>query len=102
MTALLEVSGISVAFDGFKAINNLSVDIQEGELRAIIGPNGAGKTTFMDIVTGKTKPDSGRILWGNPSVSLLSLSESDIARIGIGRHLRQRDRSLLDFATRTD
>ena len=70
MTALLEVSGVSVAFDGFKAINNLSLNIEEGELRAIIGPNGAGKTTFMDIVTGKTKPDSGRVLWGNPAVSL--------------------------------
>lgn len=89
MTALLEVSGISVAFDGFKAINNLSLNIQEGELRAIIGPNGAGKTTFMDIVTGKTKPDSGRVLWGNPTVSLLSLSESDIARIGIGRKFQR-------------
>ena len=89
MTALLEVSGISVAFDGFKAINDLSLNIQEGELRAIIGPNGAGKTTFMDIVTGKTKPDSGKILWGNPSVSLLSMSESEIARIGIGRKFQR-------------
>ena len=89
MTALLEVSGVSVAFDGFKAINNLSLNIAEGELRAIIGPNGAGKTTFMDIVTGKTKPDSGRVLWGYPPVSLLSLSESDIARIGIGRKFQR-------------
>ena len=89
MTALLEVSGVSVAFDGFKAINNLSLNIEEGELRAIIGPNGAGKTTFMDIVTGKTKPDSGRVLWGNPPVSLLSLSESDIARHGIGRKFQR-------------
>ncbi len=89
MTALLEVSGISVAFDGFKAINNLSLNIEEGEMRAIIGPNGAGKTTFMDIVTGKTKPDSGRVLWGNTSVSLLSLSESEIARIGIGRKFQR-------------
>ena len=89
MTALLEVSGVSVAFDGFKAINNLSLNIIEGELRAIIGPNGAGKTTFMDIVTGKTKPDSGRVLWGHPPVSLLSLSESDIARIGIGRKFQR-------------
>ncbi len=89
MTALLEVSGVSVAFDGFKAINNLSLNIEEGELRAIIGPNGAGKTTFMDIVTGKTKPDSGRVLWGNPPISLLSLSESDIARQGIGRKFQR-------------
>lgn len=89
MTALLEVSGISVAFDGFKAINDLSLSIEEGELRAIIGPNGAGKTTLMDIVTGKTKPDSGRVLWGSPPVSLLSSSESDIARIGIGRKFQR-------------
>ena len=89
MTALLEVSGISMAFDGFKAINNLSLNIEEGELRAIIGPNGAGKTTFMDIVTGKTKPDSGRVLWGTPPVNLLSKSESDIARIGIGRKFQR-------------
>ncbi|MEP6827006.1 MAG: urea ABC transporter ATP-binding protein UrtD [Aestuariivirga sp.] len=89
MTALLEVSGVSVAFDGFKAINNLSLNILEGELRAIIGPNGAGKTTFMDIVTGKTKPDSGRVLWGHPPINLLSLSESNIARIGIGRKFQR-------------
>ena len=89
MTALLEVSGVSVTFDGFKAINNLSLNVEEGELRAIIGPNGAGKTTFMDIVTGKTKPDSGRVLWGNPSVNLLSKSESEIARIGIGRKFQR-------------
>ena len=89
MTALLEVSDVSVAFDGFKAINNLSLNIDEGELRAIIGPNGAGKTTFMDIVTGKTKPDSGSVLWGNPPISLLSLSESDIARQGVGRKFQR-------------
>ena len=89
MTALLEVSGVSVSFDGFKAINNLSLNIAEGELHAIIGPNGAGKTTFMDIVTGKTKPDSGRVLWGNPAISLLSLSESAIAQVGIGRKFQR-------------
>ena len=89
MTALLEVSGVSVSFDGFRAINNLSMNIAEGELHAIIGPNGAGKTTFMDIVTGKTKPDSGRVLWGNPAVNLLSLSESAIAQAGIGRKFQR-------------
>ena len=89
MTALLEVSGVSVSFDGFKAINNLSMNISEGELHAIIGPNGAGKTTFMDIVTGKTKPDSGRILWGSPALSLLSLSESAIAQAGVGRKFQR-------------
>ena len=74
MTALLEVSSVSVTFDGFRAINNLSMSIDEGELRAVIGPNGAGKTTFMDIVTGKTRPDSGQVLWGERSVSLLGMS----------------------------
>ncbi|WP_372803991.1 ATP-binding cassette domain-containing protein, partial [Paracoccus seriniphilus] len=64
MSALLEVDGISVSFDGFKAINGLSFSIGPAELRAVIGPNGAGKTTFMDIVTGKTRPDEGRVLWG--------------------------------------
>ena len=64
MTTLLEMSGVTVSFDGFRAINNLSIQFAEAELRAIIGPNGAGKTTFMDIVTGKTRPDEGRVLWG--------------------------------------
>ena len=89
MSVLLEVSGISVSFDGFRAINDLSFSIAEGELRAVIGPNGAGKTTFMDIVTGKTKPDAGDVIWGTPPVSLLSLSESQIARAGIGRKFQR-------------
>jgi urea transport system ATP-binding protein len=89
MSALLEVSGISVTFDGFRAINNLSFEIGPAELRAIIGPNGAGKTTFMDIVTGKTKPDSGTVLWGEKGQSLLSLSEAAIARAGIGRKFQR-------------
>ena len=63
MAPLLHVDNISVSFDGFKAINALSFDIGDAELRAIIGPNGAGKTTFMDIVTGKTKPDIGDVRW---------------------------------------
>ena len=61
MSTLLEVSGVTVSFDGFRAINNLSFRIADAEMRAVIGPNGAGKTTFMDIVTGKTKPDEGRV-----------------------------------------
>ncbi|MEL6607374.1 MAG: urea ABC transporter ATP-binding protein UrtD [Pseudomonadota bacterium] len=89
MPSLLEVSGVSVTFDGFRAINNLSIQIGEPELRAVIGPNGAGKTTFMDIVTGKTKPDEGRVLWGERSVSLLSMNESQIARAGIGRKFQK-------------
>ncbi len=89
MTTLLEVSGVSVSFDGFRAINNLSFQIAEGELRAVIGPNGAGKTTFMDIVTGKTCPDEGRVTFGEKSVSLLSLSESRIAQMGVGRKFQR-------------
>jgi urea transport system ATP-binding protein len=89
MVQLLEVSGVSVSFDGFKAINNLSFNIGNAELRAVIGPNGAGKTTFMDIVTGKTRPDEGRVLWGEKSISLLRLDEAAIARIGIGRKFQR-------------
>ena len=89
MSTLLEVSGVSVSFDGFKAINNLSIQIGEPELRAVIGPNGAGKTTFMDIVTGKTKPDEGRVIWGEKSASLLGMNESQIAQAGIGRKFQK-------------
>lgn len=89
MNTLLEVSGVSVSFDGYKAINNLSIQIAEPELRAVIGPNGAGKTTFMDILTGKTKPDEGRVIWGEKSVSLLEMTESQIAQEGIGRKFQK-------------
>ncbi|KMK68392.1 urea ABC transporter ATP-binding protein UrtD [Puniceibacterium sp. IMCC21224] len=89
MSTLLELSGVSVSFDGFRAINNLSFQIGEPELRAIIGPNGAGKTTFMDIITGKTRPDEGRVIFGEKSVSLLKMSESQIARSGIGRKFQK-------------
>ena len=89
MSTLLEVSGVSVTFDGFRAINNLSIQIAEPELRAVIGPNGAGKTTFMDIVTGKTRPDEGRVIWGEASRSLVGMSESAIARAGIGRKFQK-------------
>lgn len=89
MTALLEVSGVSVTFDGFRAINNLSFSIGPTELRAIIGPNGAGKTTFMDIVTGKTRPDSGQVTFGERSISLLGMNEARIARAGVGRKFQR-------------
>ena len=89
MTALLEVSGISVSFDGFRAINNLSFSIGPTELRAIIGPNGAGKTTFMDIVTGKTRPDQGSITFGDRAVSRLGMNEARIAREGVGRKFQR-------------
>ncbi|MCE6950920.1 urea ABC transporter ATP-binding protein UrtD [Cereibacter sphaeroides] len=100
MSALLEVQGVSVTFDGFRAINNLSFNIGAQELRAIIGPNGAGKTTFMDIVTGKTRPDEGAVTFGERSVSLLSLSEAQIAQAGIGRKFQRptvfEDQSVFD------
>lgn len=103
MSALLEVDGISVSFDGFKAINGLSFSIGPAELRAVIGPNGAGKTTFMDIVTGKTRPDEGRVLWGESSVSLLKLNEAQIARAGVGRKFQRptvfEDQSVADNLT---
>lgn len=103
MSALLEVSGVSVSFDGFRAINNLSFNIGATELRAVIGPNGAGKTTFMDIVTGKTRPDAGEVLWGEHSRSLLKMNEAQIARAGIGRKFQRptvfEDQSVADNLT---
>ena len=89
MASLLNVDNISVSFDGFKAINELSFEIGHAELRAIIGPNGAGKTTFMDIVTGKTRPDSGNVRWGDIGISLLRQSEAQIAQLGIGRKFQK-------------
>ncbi|MBY6203228.1 urea ABC transporter ATP-binding protein UrtD [Maritalea mobilis] len=89
MSTLLEVQGISVTFDGFRAINNLSFTIGQPEMRAVIGPNGAGKTTFMDIVTGKTRPDEGSVRWGEMGHSLLSMSEAQIAQAGVGRKFQR-------------
>lgn len=89
MNTLLELSGVGVSFDGFRAINNLSFQISEPELRAIIGPNGAGKTTFMDIVTGKTRPDEGQVIWGEKNMSLIGMNESQIACLGIGRKFQK-------------
>ena len=89
MSSLLEVQGVSVTFDGFRAINNLSFQIGMPEMRAMIGPNGAGKTTFMDIVTGKTRPDTGSVRWGDLGHSLLSMSEAQIAQAGIGRKFQR-------------
>ena len=89
MITLLEVDNVSVSFDGFKAVNNLSFTIGYNELQAIIGPNGAGKTTFMDIITGQTKPDSGNILWGEKSINLIKKNETEIALLGIGRKFQK-------------
>jgi len=85
---LLYLEGLSVSFDGFKAINNLDLYIRDGELRCIIGPNGAGKTTMMDIITGKTKPDTGRAFFGQ-TIDLLKLDEPSIAEAGIGRKFQK-------------
>ncbi len=84
----LYLDEISVSFDGFKALNKLSLAINVGELRCIIGPNGAGKTTMMDCITGKTRPDSGTCHFGS-TIDLLRLSETDIAQIGIGRKFQK-------------
>ncbi|MGH8377125.1 MAG: urea ABC transporter ATP-binding protein UrtD [Pseudomonas sp.] len=85
---LLYLDGVSVSFDGFRAINNLSLVLQSGEMRAIIGPNGAGKTTMMDIITGKTKPDTGDVYF-NGTVDLTGHDEADIAMLGIGRKFQK-------------
>jgi urea transport system ATP-binding protein len=85
---ILYLEDVNVSFDGFKAINHLSLDIAPGELRCIIGPNGAGKTTMMDIITGKTRPDSGTVYFGS-TIDLLRHSEPEIARLGIGRKFQK-------------
>ncbi|MEL7153625.1 MAG: urea ABC transporter ATP-binding protein UrtD [Pseudomonadota bacterium] len=86
--SMLYLDAVSVAFDGFKAINELSITLAPGEMRAIIGPNGAGKTTMMDIITGKTRPDKGDVIF-NESVDLTRHDEADIARMGIGRKFQK-------------
>jgi urea transport system ATP-binding protein len=85
---ILYLEDVSVSFDGFKAINKLSLDIAPGELRCIIGPNGAGKTTMMDIITGKTRPDEGRVFFGS-TLDLLRYTEPQIAQLGIGRKFQK-------------
>ena len=86
--ALLYVDGVSVSFDGFRALNNLSLVIDPGEMRAIIGPNGAGKTTMMDVITGKTRPDEGDVVFQG-SHDLTALDEAAIATLGIGRKFQK-------------
>jgi len=85
---ILYLEDISVSFDGFKALNKLSLDIDNGELRCIIGPNGAGKTTMMDVITGKTRPDSGTVFFGQ-TIDLATLTEAEIAHAGIGRKFQK-------------
>lgn len=86
--AILYLDDITVSFDGFKALNALSLSISAGELRCIIGPNGAGKTTMMDVITGKTRPDAGRAFFGS-TIDLLRLRENQIASVGIGRKFQK-------------
>ncbi|WP_404472112.1 urea ABC transporter ATP-binding protein UrtD [Vreelandella venusta] len=85
---ILYMEDVSVSFDGFKAINNLNLTIDDGELRCIIGPNGAGKTTMMDIITGKTRPTEGSVWFGSRH-NLLQMNEPDIASLGIGRKFQK-------------
>jgi urea transport system ATP-binding protein len=85
---LLYLNGVNVSFDGFKALNELSLVLDAGEMRAVIGPNGAGKTTMMDVITGKTRPDSGRVVFGDDT-DLTRLDEPAIARLGIGRKFQR-------------
>ena len=85
---ILYMEGVNVAFDGFKAINDLNFYVDVGELRCVIGPNGAGKTTMMDIITGKTRPDTGTVSFGT-EIDLLRLQEPQIAELGIGRKFQK-------------
>jgi len=87
-TSILYLDGITVSFDGFRALNDLSLYIERGELRCIIGPNGAGKSTMMDVVTGKTRPDAGQAFF-NRDIDLLSLSEPEIVKAGVGRKFQK-------------
>jgi urea transport system ATP-binding protein len=86
--AILYLENITVSFDGFKALNNLNLDISVGELRCIIGPNGAGKTTMMDVITGKTRPTSGTVFFGQ-TIDLTKMTEYAIAHTGIGRKFQR-------------
>ncbi len=85
---ILYVEGVTVSFDGFRALNDLSLYVNDGELRCVIGANGAGKTTMMDVITGKTRPDVGQVFFGQ-SIDLLKMSEPEIAEIGIGRKFQK-------------
>src|SRR6201995_2156979 len=85
---MLYLNGVSVAFDGFKALNNLSIIVRPAEMLAIIGPNGAGKTTMMDIITGKTRADAGDVLFDD-TIDLRRLDEAKIANLGIGRKFQK-------------
>jgi urea transport system ATP-binding protein len=87
--SLLYLNGVTVSFDGFRAINDLSLELAPGEMRAIIGPNGAGKTTMMDIITGRTRPDVGEVLFDRGTIDLTTKDEAAIAQLGIGRKFQK-------------
>src|SRR5260221_3280099 len=84
----LYLEDLTVSFDGFKALNKLTLYVEPGEMLCIIGPNGAGKTTMMDVITGKTRPDAGTA-WFGRSIDLLTLTEPEIAQAGIGRKFQK-------------
>ncbi|MGE0626909.1 MAG: urea ABC transporter ATP-binding protein UrtD [Hyphomicrobiaceae bacterium] len=86
--SVLYLDAVSVSFDGFRALNNLSLAVAPGEMRAIIGPNGAGKTTMMDVITGKTRPDTGEVVFDR-GIDLTRLDEAEIANLGIGRKFQK-------------
>ena len=85
---LLYLDGVTVTFDGFRALNALSLYLEKGEMRAVIGPNGAGKTTMMDVITGRTRPDSGTVMFGLDT-DLTKMDEAAIAALGIGRKFQK-------------
>jgi urea transport system ATP-binding protein len=87
VTMLLEVANVTVRFDGFRALNDLTLSLESGELRCIVGPNGAGKTTLMDVITGKTRPDTGTVRFEGHD--LTRMAEHEIARLGIGRKFQR-------------
>jgi urea transport system ATP-binding protein len=87
-SALLYLDAVTVSFDGFRALNDLSLTVEPGEMRAIIGPNGAGKTTMMDVITGKTRPDKGDVYFDG-TYDLTTLDETEIAELGIGRKFQK-------------
>src|ERR1700749_3679227 len=88
LKTMLYLSGVSVSFDGFRALNNLSIIVHPNEMLAIIGPNGAGKTTMMDIIPGKTRPDDGEVFFDG-TIDLRRLDEAAIANLGIGRKFQK-------------
>jgi urea transport system ATP-binding protein len=87
--SILYLDAVSVSFDGFKALRSLSLTLEPGEMRAIIGPNGAGKTTMMDVITGKTRPDEGDVLFDMGRIDLTRRDETEIAELGIGRKFQK-------------